>query len=216
MRWLTAEQEKNLVLEPSVLQKQTKSKSEVRKNKALLEQQQRDWAVVVLLLNTGLSTAEACALKWKQVKKIDNILCIHVGSIHTRAIPVNSAASEALQKLGYMENANRQRQNDFLFRNLRGRRGLSPRALQLLVRSLSAKAGVDRLTPTMLRHTFSKSIATYSTDNTLSMFAKLTGQSVLNCYRYEFKETIKIEELYDLISKITTKAEPPPGPNIII
>ena len=113
----------------------------------------RDYAVLMLLYNTGLRVGELCALSREDVRlPADGWGALQVVGKGRRLqrLPINRPAADAL--LAYL--ADRDDAEPALFLNRSGRR-FSVRGIALLVNRYLRAAGItDRSGPHVLRHTF--------------------------------------------------------------
>jgi len=116
----------------------------------------RNYAIVQLLLQSGLRVGELNNLLVKDVVMRERSGCVNVvdgkGRKH-REIPLNSIARRALTN--YLELRNSSEPDDVLFTTKRGEQG-TIRALQALISGLAKRANITRINVTAhtLRHTF--------------------------------------------------------------
>ncbi|HAU1718439.1 TPA: tyrosine-type recombinase/integrase [Legionella pneumophila] len=116
----------------------------------------RNYAIVQLLLQSGLRVGELNNLLVKDVVMRERSGCVNVvdgkGRKH-REIPLNSIARRALTN--YLETRNSSEPDDVLFTTKRGDQG-TIRALQALISGLAKRANITRINVTAhtLRHTF--------------------------------------------------------------
>ena len=116
----------------------------------------RNYAIVQLLLQSGLRVGELNNLLVKDVVMRERSGCVNVvdgkGRKH-REIPLNSIARRALTN--YLELRNSSEPDDVLFTTKRGEQG-TIRALQALISGLAKRANITRISVTAhtLRHTF--------------------------------------------------------------
>jgi len=151
----------------------------------------RDVAIVILLLHTGLRVSELCALKLEDVaiKERSGHVIVRSGKGNKRReVPLNSTARSGLKEwLKVRENSSKA-----LFTG-RGSGSLSPRAVEYLIKKYSSRAGLEDVTPHVLRHTFCKSLvdagesldrvatlAGHENLNTTSKYTKATGRDLQN------------------------------------
>lgn len=127
----------------------------------------RDRAILALLFSAGLRIAELCSLERRQIREerlgreaVVEISIVGKGN-HSRIVFVNADAQRLLQE--YL--ARRGDDDSALFVHTRPGKGvgdserkslrLTPRAIQQMVRAVTAKVGLaDRITPHALRHGF--------------------------------------------------------------
>lgn len=116
----------------------------------------RNYAIVQLLLQSGLRVGELNNLLVKDVVMRERSGCVNVvdgkGRKH-REIPLNSIARRALTN--YLKLRNSSEPDDVLFTTKRGEQG-TIRALQALISGLAKRANITRINVTAhtLRHTF--------------------------------------------------------------
>jgi integrase/recombinase XerC len=119
-------------------------------------QAKRNYALLQVLLQTGLRVSELTGLKVGDVQIRDRSGQVRVrqgkGS-QEREVPLNASARRALR--AYLQLRPEARPEDPLFLSDR-RRAFSPRAVQTLLQRLARRAKIARLrvTPHRLRHTF--------------------------------------------------------------
>lgn len=117
--------------------------------------------VFITMLNTGMRTGEILALRWDNVNLQQKYVYVResvwkdkVGtpkSGKSRKIPLNAEAVRTLQK-------NRHLRGPLVFCRDKGGR-LQHNALAFALERLCLKAGVERMTPHALRHTFASHLA---------------------------------------------------------
>lgn len=140
---------------------------------------QRDYALIMLLLNTGLRAGEVCALTVGDITLSDRKGQVMVRSgkgTKQRLLPLNQPVREALSGWLKLRPASPKTQ---VFLGQRGD-ALTESALRRILDALSRRADVDA-SPHTLRHTFGKRLV----DNgiTLEKVATLMGHSNLNTTR---------------------------------
>lgn len=139
----------------------------------------RDYALILVMLHTGLRAGEVCALTLGDITISDRKGQIVVQSgkgSKQRTLPLNQPVREALTNWLQIRPANELRQ---VFLGQRGD-ALTESALRRILDALSRRANVDA-SPHTLRHTFGKRLV----DNgvTLEKVAALMGHSSLNTTR---------------------------------
>ncbi len=136
----------------------------------------RDVAIGTLLLHTGLRVSELCALNVDDaiLKERSGHVIIRSGKGNKRReVPLNSTARSALKE--WLEV--RENNSKALFTG-KGSDSLSPRAVEYLIKKYSSRAGLENVTPHVLRHTFCKSLV--DTGESLDRVAILAGHENLN------------------------------------
>jgi integrase/recombinase XerC len=115
----------------------------------------RDIAVIELLVNTGIRRSELCALRWRDVQLHPRrgILTVRQGKGQKfRRVPLNPAVRYVLQ---FLRLAPEHTSVEFLFPG-RYHGPFCGEVPRLLVRRYAALAGIGRVTPHILRHSFCK------------------------------------------------------------
>lgn len=138
----------------------------------------RDFAVISLLLNTGLRLSEICNLQLQDIVQ----LCEGKGSIRVgegqgekeRIIPLNTAARQAL--LAYLD-SRPAAHHCYVFIGQRGE-PLQQGGVQRLVGEYARRADLEKCTPYTLRHSFAKNLV--DTGVPLDRVAALLGHENLN------------------------------------
>lgn len=116
----------------------------------------RDLALVQLLLHTGLRVQEVCTLLWQDVimSERQGTLTVTRGKGGVRRhVPLNQTARRALLTMGYHQHAGSQTP---IFLGQRG--PLTPRGVQMVLAKYTTRAGLDKVSPHTLRHTFCKNL----------------------------------------------------------
>ncbi len=140
----------------------------------------RDAAVVLLLLNTGLRVGELCALDVGDIHISDRkgSVTVRVGKGQKRrSIPLNSPSRKILRE--WLE-VRPEEAGNALFIGQRNER-IQTRSIQRAVTRYAIEAGLENVTPHILRHSFSKALVDAGV--TLEKVAALLGHSNLNTTR---------------------------------
>ena len=152
----------------------------IRQYPRLQVQVRRDAAITLLMLNTGLRLEEVQALNLEDVtlgERSGKVVVRSGKGGKYREVPLNAPARRALRRylVTRPEGA-----SDALFLGQRGRR-IGRKTVQRAVWRFSKQAGLKRVSPHVLRHTFAKSLV----DNGVSLekVAALLGHSDLNTTR---------------------------------
>jgi integrase/recombinase XerC len=128
------------------------ARTKAARRQALLEQ-----AVVIVMLQTGLRVGELCALRLPdiEINPRSGRLTVYGGKgDKDRELPVNPEARRVLTDWLNVRVTKKDTNAVFV-----GQRGpLQPRAVQKFLRALGQKAGLENLTPHMLRHTFARNL----------------------------------------------------------
>lgn len=145
---------------------------------------QRDASMVKLLLHTGLRLAEEMNLLMSDFQMFDRKGAVIVRSANQsreRVVPLNSEARKAvLEWLAVRPEAD----TDYVWiavENENPAAPLSGRSVQRVVRRFGQEAGIENLTPQMLRHTFAMNLA--ESGVSLEKIAALLGYVSLNAAR---------------------------------
>jgi len=117
---------------------------------------ERDTALIVLLLDTGIRSGEAGRLNVKDVNlETGEIFVVPYGSSQrktkSRVIPLGKATRRVLWR--YLSTRPEAEQDEPLFQTTAGRR-MNNSAIRLLLKDLGDKAGIKNCHPHRLRHTF--------------------------------------------------------------
>ncbi len=119
------------------------------------QQPERDRAIVLLLLDTGLRLSEAASLRVRDVDLIEGRCRVLGKGGRERVVPVGRKTRRALRHC--LAGRGMLLPDDALFIG-RGGRPLQPRGIQQLVRRLSRRTPLaSRCSPHVLRHTFARS-----------------------------------------------------------
>ena len=140
----------------------------------------RDAAILVLLLNTGLRVSELCALQLADVElgERKGRLIVRAGKgSKQRIIPLNKEARRILAEWLLHRPPE---SGETLFVGQRGG-AINTRSVQRAVRRLAQSAGLEGVTPHILRHTFAKGLINQGVS--IEKVATLLGHSDLNTTR---------------------------------
>ncbi len=119
------------------------------------QQPERDRAIVLLLLDTGLRLSEAAGVRVCDLDLVEGRCRVMGKGGRERIVPVGRKTRRALRQ--WLARRSPARPQDAFFVG-RGDRPLQPRAIQQLVRRLSRRAELaSRCSPHVLRHTFARS-----------------------------------------------------------
>jgi integrase/recombinase XerD len=123
---------------------------------------ERDRAIILLLLDTGVRVSEAASLRVGDLDLVEGRCRVFGKGGRERLVPVGRRARKALRTwLGHRRGV---REDDSLFTGPRGHR-LTARGFYQLVHRLAGRAGLQtRCSPHVLRHTFARSFLTNSGD----------------------------------------------------
>jgi integrase/recombinase XerD len=132
---------------------QTNGRSAFRMKRTTAE---RDMALIILMLDTGIRAGEAGRLNVKDVDlNTGEINIAPFGSSQrkkkSRTIPLGKSSRRAIWR--YLSTRAEAELDEPLFRTLAGRR-MKVNAIRLLLKDLGVKAGVNDCHPHRLRHTF--------------------------------------------------------------
>ncbi len=160
-------------------------------------QAQRDLAILLLLLNTGLRVNELCSLTADDVaiSERKGVLTVRLGKgLKWRDVPLNAPAFAALKS---WREVRRQANHSFIFTGAR-QEPLHPRGIQHRISELGRLAGLEGVTPHTLRHTFAKNLIDAGV--TIDKVALLLGHSSLNTTRiYTMPSALDLEQAVALV-----------------
>ncbi len=114
---------------------------------------QRNYAIIQLLLQTGIRVGEMVNLEIRDLTLYDRsgeIRVINAKGGKERTIPLNSSARKALRN--YLERRNLEEGGAVFFS--KQNRKMTVRAVQKVINSLAGKSGIKNMSPHTLRHTF--------------------------------------------------------------
>ena len=136
----------------------------------------RDYAIVQLMLQTGIRVGELTRLKLSDVSLLEEKGVLKIrgqGSSRDREIPLNTSVRKAIN--AYLEERSRS-SSDHLFLSRKGD-PLSVRSVQTLVSGYARAAGVENVSTYTLRHTHGQHLLKDTGD--LSVVARLLGHKRL-------------------------------------
>ena len=144
----------------------------------------RDAYLVAFLLNTGLLPSELCQAKMQDVEFFEQKgkITIKGKGRKQRDVPLNQIARDALQAWTGIR-AEDCPENDFLWPTMEtaANGALSNQAIHKIVQKIGKKAGLENLTPYVLRHTFTKNLIAHRVE--LEQVAALLGYESLESLR---------------------------------
>ena len=159
--------------------------------------QTTDHAAITLMLHSGVRVSELCALIWQDVHLSERrgLLTVRSGKgSKRRQIPLNRDARQMLRTLGYSEHAGTA---EPIFWGQRG--PLTPRGAQLLLARYARAAGLQRVTPHGLRHSFCKNLVNAGVG--LEKIALLAGHDSLETTRRYCQPSLQdLEQAVELVS----------------
>jgi site-specific recombinase XerD len=136
----------------------------------------RNLAIVQLLRHTGLRVGELCNLRLSDIRTSERKGSVLVRSgkgDKDRTVPLNHDVREALE--AYLK-VRPDSADDHLFLGQRGE-PLQTDGVQLIVRKLARRAGLEKVTPHVLRHSFAKHVLDAGED--LATVSRLLGHERL-------------------------------------
>jgi site-specific recombinase XerD len=136
----------------------------------------RNLAILLLLRHTGLRVGELCSLRLSDIRTSERKGSVLVRSgkgDKDRVVPLNHDVREALE--AYMK-VRPAAADDHLFIGQRGE-PLQTDGVQLMVRKLARRAGLEKVTPHVLRHSFAKHVLDAGED--LATVSRLLGHERL-------------------------------------
>ncbi len=145
----------------------------------------RDLAIVEIFLNTGVRVAELVAICWRDVETSPNkgVLTIRAGKGRKwRTVPLNKTARRAFAVLKTLAGG-RVDPDTRVFKSQREGGDLSIRGVESMVARYGARAGLGKLAPHALRHTYAYRLIEQMVD--IVSIARLLGhKSVQTTMRY--------------------------------
>jgi site-specific recombinase XerD len=164
---------------------------------------QRDASMVLFLMHTGLRLHEALdqQLDDMQMSERKGLLLVRQGKgSKQRSIPLNADARKAINDwLAIRPKGN----SNFLWTAVESEPGstLSSRSVQRAIRRIGLDAGLEDLTPHVLRHTFAKNLVDSGVG--LEKVAALLGHSSLNTTRVYI--TPNLQDLEKAVEQVSNK-----------
>lgn len=114
---------------------------------------QRNYAIIQLLLHTGIRVGEIVNLEIRDLTLYDRsgeIRVVNAKGGKERTIPLNSSARKALRN--YLEGRNLEEGGAVFFS--KQNKKMTVRAVQKVINNLAGKSGIENMSPHTLRHTF--------------------------------------------------------------
>lgn len=115
--------------------------------------QKRNYAIIQILLQTGIRVSELINLEMRDVKiyqRSGEIRIVNAKGGKERAVPLNNAARRAIKEY-WPKKISEDRK--YVFLSKRGEK-LTARAVQKIVKLLGDKGNIEEISPHILRHTF--------------------------------------------------------------
>jgi site-specific recombinase XerD len=143
---------------------------------------QRDASLVIFLLNTGLRLNEVLTLQLGDLELAERkgqVLVRQGKGDRERVVPLNGAARKAMQS--WLEVRPGQGNRVWTAVEMEQSESLSGRSVQRVLIRFAQEAGLEHLTPHVLRHTFAKNLVDSGVG--LEKVAALMGHSSLNTTR---------------------------------
>ena len=148
----------------------------------------RDFAIITLLLHTGIRVGELCSLRFKHIAISDDssMLTIEKGKgVKRRTVPLNPTVVEALH--AYLRSLDKQTstvitairpdQNRSLFYGQK-RMPLTDRGVRYMIKKYAYTAKIPNLSPHVLRHTCAKNLI--DAGNSIDKVSKILGHASVN------------------------------------
>src|ERR671939_98056 len=161
----------------------------------------RNLAIVQLLRHTGLRVGELCALRLSDIRTSERKGSVLVRSgkgDKDRTVPLNHDVREALE--AYLK-VRPEAADDHLFLGQRGE-PLQTDGVQLIVRKLARRAGLEQVTPHVLRHSFAKHVLDAGED--LATVSRLLGHERLETTAIYTEPTAR--DLEEAVAKLEREA----------
>lgn len=163
---------------------------------------QRDASLTIFLIHTGLRLQEAldlCLEDMQLSERKGQIIVRHGKGGKQRVVPLNGEARKALQEWLAVRTANADCSHVWVAVEAETSGALSNRSVQRVLQRYGQEAGLEQLTPHMLRHTFGKNLVDSGVG--LEKVAALLGHANLNTTRlYITPNHHDLEEAVEQIS----------------
>ena len=161
----------------------------------------RNIAVVKVLRHTGMRVGELCALRLSDIRTSERKGSVLVRSgkgDKDRSIPLNHDVREAVE--AYLK-VRPEALDDHLFIGQRGE-PLQTDGVELIVRKLARRAGLEKVTPHVLRHSFAKHVLDAGED--LATVSRLLGHERLETTAIYTEPTAR--DLEEAVAKLEREA----------
>jgi integrase/recombinase XerD len=157
----------------------------------------RDRAMLELLYATGMRVTELTSLNRQDVNLQDDVVQCRGKGDKQRQIPFGGKAREALDR--YLADGRMQllgkREHEALFLNHHGER-LTRQGFWLIIKSYARQAGIEKITPHTLRHSFATHLLSNGAD--LRSVQELLGHSsIATTQVYTHVADGRLREVYD-------------------
>ncbi len=145
--------------------------------------QLRNKTMIKLMLDTGIRLSEIVNLKWKNINLINGKIEIIEGKgAKDRILWVNEKTLEELKKWKEVQTKETQKRNinkfpKYVFTTLKGKKIIGSNIRNMLYK-YSQKAGIKRISPHTLRHTFATEL--YRNTKNIRLVQKALGHSELS------------------------------------
>ena len=161
----------------------------------------RDIAILKTLRHTGLRVGELCNLRLSDIRILERkgqVLVRSGKGDKDRTVPLNHDVRDALS--AYLDKRPAV-SDDHLFIGQRGE-PLQTDGVQLIVRKLAKRAGLEKVTPHVLRHSFAKHVLDAGED--LATVSRLLGHERLETTAIYTEPTAR--DLEDAVAKLEREA----------
>lgn len=153
----------------------------------------RDRAILELLYATGMRISEMARLKVGDLDSEEEFVRVFGKGSKVRVIPVGRKALQAVQSYlkGGRPKLVKGRRDESLFLNVRGR-GITRQGLWKILKSYAKRAGLERITPHTLRHSFATHLLQAGAD--LRVVQEMLGHvsiSTTQIYTHVSKEHLR-------------------------
>lgn len=150
----------------------------------------RNYAIVILFMNTGIRLGELCKINLEDIDFLDGKIKIHGKGQKERIIYLNKNSISAITN--YTD-----RKTGALFLSERGNR-IGRREVQYIIKQVVEAAGLKDITPHKLRHTFATLMYQNGTD--LRCLQKILGHE--NLSTTEIYTHVRDEQMKNAIDKL--------------
>ena len=168
-------------------------------------------AIVTILLHTGLRVSELAALMWSKItiSERKGVMTVEGKGKKQRDIPLDPDARKALNSLGYGKHRGQDRN---VIESTKG--PMTIRGIQFIVEHYGPRAGLNKLTVHMLRHTFAHDLIVSGVP--INVVSDLLGHESLDTTRdYIIPSEAERQAAVDRLSLESTESdddEPQPQP----
>ncbi len=171
----------------------------------------RDKAILMLMLSTGLRKAEVISLRDHAVNLEEGFLTVVGKGKRQRSVPFGYKTGWLLQRYKLLHRSEPATPSESAFFLTRDGYGLTERALDMVFRRARRRAGIARLHPHLLRHTYGARSAELGIPTlTLQRFMGHSQPAVTERYSHvATSERLKRERSYDHLDRLEVRIRRP-------